>query len=526
MSANPGGRPLLDEAFVNNIPIGFGFQYNGVNTNTLHLNANGFASLGAPFLTSPTDPTYDQNELRAATGLRGATRPVLAPFWDNLAFTNPADLTYKTEGSAPNRVFTAQWQNMAWQGGSPALSFQLKLYETTNVVEFVYRQESSVGGSGRSASIGITAETGAALFEEAGVSFLSLPTVGSSPVPSSSVETETLAERPATGQVYRFVPLACAAPGGVRVVSYGTNGASVVWTPRAGASSYQYGISNIEVPPASPLTTSGSSVSVSGLAPNQSYFVYVRSGCGSAWRVVRFSTATVATVPYSEGFEGSLDNALPRPMRRENLSNPFADAFWQTTDLLGAATGSKAALNTAPFVAAQTWLYTPGLSLVGGTPYKVSFSVATTTGPQGLEVRWGTQTGAVAMNNTLFSSTTLTTTTYQRISATFYAPTTGTHYIGFLYKSAVNAGILTLDDISVQVDPNPPANLCQNNPTLPNYAAGVTGQVRAQNIITAANRVGSGANIFYQAGDFIDLIPGFEAEAGAEFIVQTGPCDN
>ncbi|MBO0933861.1 Ig-like domain-containing protein [Fibrella aquatilis] len=454
-AANPGGRSLLDEAFANNIPIGFGFQYNGLNCSIIHLNANGFASLGAPFLPSPTDPTYDANELRAATGYRGAARPVLAPFWDNLVFTNATDLTYKTEGSAPNRVFTAQWQNMAWQSGTAALSFQLKLYETTNIIEFVYRQEGSTGVGAKSASIGITAQAGAQLIDDEAGNFLSLNSAGGTPTSSTLVETETIADRPATGQVYRFIPATCAPPAGLVFTTYGLTSASVQWTARAGTGSYEYGINNIEVPPANRLTTSGTTSAFTGLSPNQNYYVYVRSQCGSAWRVVSFKTTSAATVPYSEGFEAALDNALPRAMRRENLSNTFGDSYWQTTDLVTAATGSKAAVVAAPFVAGQSWLYTPGLSLVGGTTYKVSLKYASTAGMQGLELRWGTGVGSAAMTNLLLNVPAITGTAYQQNSASFVAPATDTYYVGFLCKSAVNNGLLTLDDLSITVDSSP-----------------------------------------------------------------------
>ncbi|MBK8393238.1 MAG: hypothetical protein IPL23_29915 [Saprospiraceae bacterium] len=61
-------------------------------------------------------------------------------FWDDLQLTDASNLTYKTEGVAPNRVFTAQWKNIIWQnGGSAAISFQLKLNETSNIVSFHYK---------------------------------------------------------------------------------------------------------------------------------------------------------------------------------------------------------------------------------------------------------------------------------------------------------------------------------------------------------------------------------------------------
>ena len=83
--AHVGTRTTLDESFANNISLGFAFQYNGINYSNIHLNANGFASLGAVFLASTaTNPNYDVNELRGAAGFKGAIRPILAPFWDNL----------------------------------------------------------------------------------------------------------------------------------------------------------------------------------------------------------------------------------------------------------------------------------------------------------------------------------------------------------------------------------------------------------------------------------------------------------
>ena len=130
-------KSLLDESFANDIPLGFNFQYNGINYTTIHLNVNGFASLGTPFLSSITDPTYEVNELRSISGLKATIRPILAPLWDNLLVNSANDITYKTSGTAPNRVFISQWKNMIWQDGTSAISFQLKLYEITNIVEFL-----------------------------------------------------------------------------------------------------------------------------------------------------------------------------------------------------------------------------------------------------------------------------------------------------------------------------------------------------------------------------------------------------
>jgi hypothetical protein len=179
------------------INIGFNFVYNGVTYTVVRPCANGFASLGA-VLTGSTD-TWT-NDL---TGGLGTGRPILSPLWDDMD-NSGGNTTYLLSGTAPNRVLTIQWFNSKWQysGLTGAISFQLKLYETTNVIEFVYNQETgSVSNAGDlGASIGITSTgTGSG-------SFISLASSGTNPAFSYTTETGTISTKPATGQVYRFTP--------------------------------------------------------------------------------------------------------------------------------------------------------------------------------------------------------------------------------------------------------------------------------------------------------------------------------
>lgn len=520
----PGTRTNLDESFVNQVQLGFTFQYNGLNYSTVHLNSNGFASLGAAFVANSTaDMGYDVNELRAAAGFKGVIRPIIAPFWDNLALTATSGLSYKTEGTSPNRVFTTQWLNMAWQGGSAAISFQLKLYETSNVIEFIYRPEVGAGGAGKSASIGITAAVTTPLnFEEDLGNYISLANTGTSPTNSKFIETETINTKPAAGQVYRFTPSACAPPSGLKATGYTNTEAIIQWTALTGASGYQYAISNVEVPSTTWTATTATTVSLTGLTSNTVYFFYVRNQCGSDWRVFKFKTTNSVTLPYSEGFESALDNALPRNLRQENRSSHFADVFWQTTNLLPAATGgTKSAVNTSPFVTAQTWFYTPGFALTAGKSYRVGFKYAATGGAQALEVKYGQQVGEAFMENTLFNRNNLTNTSYKDTAVVFTPPATGTYYVGFLYKSAPNTHVFLLDDVSLSVVVFP----CNDNPPLANYGTGTSIHVKATNFITATNKISSATDVLYQAGKSVVLNPGFEARSGAVFKAQIGGCN-
>lgn len=185
--------PIADEGFVNAIPIGFSFTYNGGTSYTeVAISTNGFISFGT------LSDSYVTNNL--TSGASGQ-RPIIAPLWDDMNLQTTNNLKYTTTGTAPNRVFTVEWLNTRWGFGASAacISFQVKLYETTNWIEFAYRQESGTPVS-PSASVGLTA-TGTG-----NNNFISLGNVTSTPNVSTTAETSTINTKPATNQSYIFKP--------------------------------------------------------------------------------------------------------------------------------------------------------------------------------------------------------------------------------------------------------------------------------------------------------------------------------
>jgi trimeric autotransporter adhesin len=189
-----GGAAGLDEGYANGVPIGFSFSFNGgTPVTTVGIVSNGFLYFGSTSFTASS--TFYTNDLTAGFS---AQRPFIAPLWDDLL---AGAIEYTTSGSAPNRVFTVQWSNVKWRYDAPAaaVSFQVKLYETTNVIEFIY---SNLGGAVVSggASIGLAATgTGSG-------NFMSLSSSGVAPTASTTSETTTIATVPATGQKYTFTP--------------------------------------------------------------------------------------------------------------------------------------------------------------------------------------------------------------------------------------------------------------------------------------------------------------------------------
>ncbi|WP_298305850.1 GEVED domain-containing protein, partial [Flavobacterium sp.] len=174
--------------------IGFSFTYAGTAYTQFRMSSNGFISLNT------TAATLTANDLSTANA---ASRPIIAPLWDDLdgAATGGSYAGYEVTGTAPNRVLTVEWRNWEWNWNSttPVISFQVKLYETSNNIEFNYRSEAGAVASG-SASIGIGAATGSG-----SGSYLNLTSV-STPAVSSTTSMTTIATKPASNTLYRFTP--------------------------------------------------------------------------------------------------------------------------------------------------------------------------------------------------------------------------------------------------------------------------------------------------------------------------------
>jgi len=175
-----------DDGYFNNIPIGFTFLYDGTQYTAMSASTNGWARFSAT-----AGGSFNGNSLNT-----GTNRPVVAPLWDDLML-NPGCFTYKTTGTAPNRICTLEWLNVYWSylAANPGISFQVKLYEANRRIEFIYRQEAGTI-SASSASVGIGGFTSG--------QFLSLNNTTTSPTASSVTETTTIFSPPLSGQIYRF----------------------------------------------------------------------------------------------------------------------------------------------------------------------------------------------------------------------------------------------------------------------------------------------------------------------------------
>ena len=208
-----------DEGYFNNIPIGFDFWYMGKRCTTLSASTNGWLSPGGVI----TGTGYSNSLTNG-----GSPRPVIAGLWDDLSIQTSANFTYLTTGAAGSKVLTIQYLNTKWNytASGTTISFQIKLYESTGKIEYIYRQESGNVKTGK-ASIGLAATlTGSG-------NFLSLNGTGTSPTVSSTSETSNINNKPATGQTYTFTSPLPTTPSVLTFTNVTASTTTLNWTDNA-----------------------------------------------------------------------------------------------------------------------------------------------------------------------------------------------------------------------------------------------------------------------------------------------------
>jgi hypothetical protein len=139
---NPGTVIGAASAVTN---IGFTFKFQGVDYTQFSANAAGLFKFGSVAVTTQT-----VNSAISTTNV-----PKLYAVWDAFFTGTSASgggVSYLLSGTSPNRVLTVQWKvNTTSATTASATNFQIKLYETTNVIEYHYGASAAVP----SASVGL-----------------------------------------------------------------------------------------------------------------------------------------------------------------------------------------------------------------------------------------------------------------------------------------------------------------------------------------------------------------------------------
>ena len=211
-------------------PIGFTFSFNGTAFTQFVLNTNGLIRLGSagPSSAAAFPPFAQAAESGPISGTNAADINLIAPFNLDLGPGTGGGTEYRvaTTGTAPNRICIIQWTNVADKpqaaaAGVPTVittqlanfSFQVKLYETTNNVEFVYG--TATAGTGTSnikyAAVGIkgSAPEASVLATKASTAAWAAATFVAGPYlvrTAGNAHNVRQTVMPDAGRTYRFAP--------------------------------------------------------------------------------------------------------------------------------------------------------------------------------------------------------------------------------------------------------------------------------------------------------------------------------
>ncbi|MGH9909754.1 MAG: Ig-like domain-containing protein, partial [Nitrososphaerales archaeon] len=192
-----GTQILADdnESVINNIPIGFSFNFYDGRYNDLAITDNGLALVNDSSTQSINRPIGSSN----------FTNNFIAPFWDNLTTRDDrgAGAIYnQTMGVAPNRIFVVEWFNVQGSPNTPSgATFEIIFYEGTNNIKFQYMDVNfTVPGydNGVSATVGIESGDGRGLQysfnEDATYDNLVILFTGPSVSPPNAVEDSAITD--------------------------------------------------------------------------------------------------------------------------------------------------------------------------------------------------------------------------------------------------------------------------------------------------------------------------------------------
>ncbi|HEY9606086.1 MAG TPA: filamentous hemagglutinin N-terminal domain-containing protein, partial [Allocoleopsis sp.] len=136
----PGGTTLApaDDQVSAPIPLGFTFNYFGVDYNNIYISSNGFITP----VPSATSGCCTGGVLPSPSSPSAA----IAGWWEDLTSIPGGAISYQTVGAPGNQIFVVNYNNIQhYPTGNPA-SFQIQLFEGTNNIELHYPNAATDGG--------------------------------------------------------------------------------------------------------------------------------------------------------------------------------------------------------------------------------------------------------------------------------------------------------------------------------------------------------------------------------------------
>lgn len=284
------------DSYFGTLSLPFAFSYNNSPYSTVFPSSNGFLTFGSSPSTTNVNPIGSTATYAGAIAVFG--RDLIGTF----RIANPADpdtiasIRYQTIGTAPNRIYAVEWVNFrpsgtTATGAGPAMSFQIRLHETTNLIEVHYGAFIGSPWVNSTAQVGLRGGSNASFFNRA----LSSGSAWTNTV-QGSINTSncayTATTLPASGLMFRFTP-PCAQPTSLSVLDLTASAVKLRWNSGSGAVlsgityTVEWGTTGFTLGSGNQTVTTDTFLNLTNLVAGTSYSFYVRRDCGnnslSAW---------------------------------------------------------------------------------------------------------------------------------------------------------------------------------------------------------------------------------------------------
>lgn len=145
------GQDDISSAVTN---IGFSFVFGGVTYTQFSVSSNGVLGLGASKVYSGSN--------NSISNISTTSYPLITAAWDDFTTGSNGGVSYIVSGTSPNRILTVQWKVNNWSdySSSPKTkaitkNFQIKLAESTNVIQLIYGPGANFPANDGGSSVGI-----------------------------------------------------------------------------------------------------------------------------------------------------------------------------------------------------------------------------------------------------------------------------------------------------------------------------------------------------------------------------------
>ena len=464
------GTVLVSGTFTSIATLGtytlpFTFNYNGTAHTQVTISDNGFIVVGPTAVGAAVANPIN------GTGFSNA----IAGYGMQLYGVLPsAEVRYDVIGSAPNRVFVAQYRDLQRRQGvttTPGLiNMQIRLYETSNVVEVLYKDLfSSTSTLASTGQVGLKGNSNADFNTRRNLTNPIYPATDVTSANNQGLITAGQASGVATqgwlaGTQLLWTP--CFAPTAITATLLGDNSTlNINWTNPSlvPAGGFDWEVTTSATPSTGIFAsgnTSSNFVSVPGLSTGITYYIRVKPNCKATWLNGTPATITptcpIATIPYTQDFESVTTPAIPTC----NSVLAIAGALMVTQDNTATAYYgfNNKNLITTGALAQNTWYFTQGISVTaaditasGGSfrlSYKYGGSREQAFFEQKMRVYYGAAASVVGMTTLLADHNSIKLSPINGvINFTISAP--GTYYFGFNGYANASQGFLQLDDINL-----------------------------------------------------------------------------